>query len=345
MQVLLFLWVGLLLGVAPGFSFALGAETSYREPALQENFYGAVVRGQRCWIVGYYGAVLHSADQGATWEIQPSGTRRALFRATFVTDEKGWIVGSYGTVLHTQNAGKSWLLQRSGSQEHLLGVDFISEREGWAVGSRGTILYTNDGGASWMDRSLKEDVILNSVSFVTPRRGWVAGEFGVIYHTRDGGKNWLKQKSPIEVSFESGQSRNLFQLLFPAANAGWAFGLDGVILKTRNGERWEVASSDGASPNPLPAHHLFAAAQFNGKLWAVGERGTVLESEMGKENWRRAEFPFPPVTLNGIGFSAVGFGLVVGNRGLVFRTLDGGRQWVRIRIVPQGQGKGISHVR
>ena len=39
-----------------------------------------------------------------------------------------------------------------------------------------------------------------------------------------------------------------------------------------------------------------------------------------------------------------GFGLIVGNRGTIFRTLDGGQQWQRIRMVPQAPGKGISQV-
>ena len=111
---------------------------------------------------------------------------------------------------------------------------------GWAVGSRGTILHTRDGGRSWINSSLSEDLALSSVAFVNSTRGWIVGEFGVIFQTQNGGKNWIKQKSPVEVSFVSGESRNLFALLFPEPENGWAFGLDGVVLKTRGGSPWEV---------------------------------------------------------------------------------------------------------
>jgi len=336
--------LGPILGLALFSSFALSAENPPRETAFQENFYGVEIRGNRSWIVGYYGTILYSGDKGAAWKIQQSKTRRALFRADFISDEKGWISGSYGTILHTEDGGKSWTPQPSGTEEHLFGINFINEREGWAVGSRGIILHTSDGGRSWLNHSVGEDVILNSVSFVAPDRGWAVGEFGVIYHTKDRGKSWTKQRSPIEVSFVSGETRNLFSLLFPNSKEGWAFGLDGVILKTQNGESWEIARKNGASGGPTTSHHLFGAAHFDGGIWAVGERGTVILSRTGKGNWERAEVSAPAVSLNSIAFGPDGFGLIVGNRGLVLRTFDGGKRWSRIRTVSQGAGKEMGRI-
>jgi photosystem II stability/assembly factor-like uncharacterized protein len=344
MRALVTYLTGLILISSPWFSSASPKELSERETAFQENFYAVKIRGNRIWIVGYYGTILHSKDRGATWEIQLSGTRKALYRAAFVSDEKGWISGSYGTILRTQDGGMSWVRQTSSTDEHLFGLDFVSERKGWASGSRGTLLYTNDGGLSWHNRSIEEDVILNSVSFISPELGWAVGEFGVIYHTKDSGKSWIKQKSPVEVSPASGESRNLFGLLFPDSKMGWALGLDGVILKTQNGERWKITHRNGATPKYVTDHHLFAVAHFDGRLWAVGERGTVIVSQMGKDDWQKAETKWPPLSFNGIEFGPDGLGLIVGNRGFISRTEDGGKQWNRIRIVPQGAGRGISRV-
>ena len=71
----------------------------------------------------------------------------------------------------------------------------------------------------------------------------------------------MKQKSPVEVSFSSGASQNLFALLFTAPADGYAFGLDGLVLRTRDGTRWEIIrrreNTDGTiapticSPPPL----------------------------------------------------------------------------------------------
>lgn len=313
-----------------------------QEPAFRDNFYGVEIRGQLAWIVGYYGTILHSKDRGLTWEVQTSRTHEALFRVVFVDEKRGWVSGSYGTILHTRDSGRNWTFQSPSTKEHLFGLTFVSDRLGWAVGSQGTVLHTEDGGDSWVNRPVGEDVILNDVTFMGEKRGWAVGEFGRIYHTRDGGRSWVKQQSPIEVSFISGESRNLFRLLFPDSRAGWAFGLDGVILRTQNGERWEVVRQDGVSPEYAKRHHLFSASVFGGKKWAVGERGTLLVAAIGDDHWKPAGLRIPPVTLNGIAFSPDGFGLIVGNRGLILRTEDGGKEWKQIRIVPKAPGKGVS---
>jgi photosystem II stability/assembly factor-like uncharacterized protein len=329
---------GLILGLAPPV-FSAHAATLAKEPALQENFYGVQILNRRVWVVGYYGTILHSKDKGLTWEIQPSPTRSSLFQVRFLNGEKGWISGSYGTLLYTADGGNNWSAQPTGTIEHLFGLTSVNEQTGWAVGSRGTILHTRDGGRSWINSSLSEDLTFSDVAFVNLNRGWIVGEFGVIFQTQNGGKSWNKQKSPVEVSFVGGESRNLFALLFPEPDNGWAFGLDGIILKTRGGSSWEIVREKKVGGSSAGANHLFSAAAISGRLWAVGERGTVLYSDADGSIWRRAAAETPPVSLNGIAFGKDGFGLIVGNRGLILRTDDGGTTWKRLKIILHGQGK------
>jgi photosystem II stability/assembly factor-like uncharacterized protein len=343
MQFLFSCLAGLILGLAlPVFSSH--AAVFPKEPALQENFYGLHILDNQVWIVGYYGTILHSRDRGLTWEIQQSPTRNALFQMRFLSGGKGWISGSYGTMLHTEDDGKNWRPQPTGTTEHLFGLSFINAQSGWTVGSRGTILHTVDGGRSWLNRSIRDDVTFSSVAFVDPTRGWIVGEFGVIFQTQNGGKSWDKQKSPVEVFFVSGESRNLFALLFPDSENGWAFGLDGVVLKTRGGSSWAIVRQKENTNDPSGANHLFAAAASNGHLWAVGERGTLLQSDLDGNLWRQAEAQTPRLSLTGIAFGKDGFGLIVGNRGVILRTEDGGATWKRLKIEPQGHGKGRSRI-
>lgn len=323
---------------------AVSANSLEREPAFRDNFYDVAVRDAQVWVVGYYGTILRSGDRGATWTVQNSTTSEALFRVVFLDRATGWASGSYGTLLHTRDGGNTWQKQNTQTEEHLLGLYFHDARLGWASGSRGVLLRTEDGGATWTSSSVGEDIILNDVRFFDPKKGWAVGEFGRIYRTQDGGLTWTKHKSPIEVDFVSGESRNLFRLLFDSA-AGWAFGLDGSILKTQGGERWEVARADGAVPPEGKRHHLFAAASFNGTRWAVGERGTLLVSASGDQRWQRAGVKVPPLSLNGIAFGADGFGLIVGSRGILLRTENGGESWESIRIVPDAPGKGVARPR
>jgi len=320
--------IGLILGLAP-INLHLCAAGGAKEPALLENFYGVYISGDHSWIVGYYGTILHSADRGQTWQIQASPTHRALFTVQFVTPAKGWISGSYGTLLQTRDGGKSWRAHTVDTSEHLFASHWIDESHGWIVGSRGMTMRTSDGGRSWTKSTVPGDFTFSAVNFVNALRGWLAGEFGVIFQTLDGGKSWAKQKSPVEVSFASGASQNLFSLLFTAPNVGYAFGLDGVVLKTDDGTHWKILrqreNSNGAT------HHLFAAAAFNGRISVVGERGTLLQSDSGN-SWRQAEVQIPRLSLNDIAIAKDGFGLAVGNRGLVLRTENGGKSWQRLKL-------------
>jgi photosystem II stability/assembly factor-like uncharacterized protein len=326
------LLTGVILVLAP-VVFPAQAATLPKEPALQENFYGVHISDNLCWIVGYYGTILHSADRGKTWEIQTSPTRRALFTVRFVSRSNGWISGSYGTVLQTRDGGKSWQTQPLNLTEHLFASHWLDESHGWMAGSRGIMMRTSDGGRSWSHFALPGDFTFNAVNFASASRGWLAGEFGVIFQTSDGGKSWLKQKSPVEVSFASGASQSLFALLFTAPTDGYAFGLDGVVLKTIDGTRWEIIRQR-ENTNGTSTHHLFAAAAFNGRISAVGERGTLL-ADGDKGKWRQAQLQMPRLSLNGIAFGKDGFGLVVGNRGLVLRTEDGGKSWQRLKILTE----------
>ncbi|HEU4341400.1 MAG TPA: YCF48-related protein [Candidatus Binatia bacterium] len=332
---------GLILGLAL-LAFHSHAAGLAKEPAFQENFYGVQILDNRAWIVGYYGTILHSKDKGLSWEIQSSPAASALFRVRFVDGEKGWISGSYGTLLHTVDGGRKWLARPAGTTEHLFGLTWTDEKRGWAVGSRGTIIHTSDGGRSWIDSSLLEDLSLTSVSFINSTTGWIVGEFGVIFHSQNGGKRWVKQKSPVEVSFASGESRSLFALLVKQADRGWAFGLDGVILKLRAGSRWEIARQKGDMKSAPGANHLLSAAAFNGRIWTVGERGTLLHSELAGNDWQPVKEPAPPLSLNDIAFGKDGFGLIVGNRGVILRTENGGATWQRLKIATEGQRKGRS---
>lgn len=299
-----------------------------KEPALAENFYGVSVVGNHAWIVGYYGTILHSSNRGQTWQKQKSPTRNALFASHFLDRQRGWIAGSYGTLLRTEDGGENWQLVPTGTTEHLLRVTFIDEQSGWAVGSRALLLRTLDGGRMWRKTQLSGDFTIGDIRFIDLQRGWLAGEFGVIYRTDDGGDTWSKQSSPVEVAFASGENRNLFALLFPDRATGFAFGLDGVILRSVGGANWEVVREKGTGAS----HHLFAATAHNDRLWAVGERGAFLQAASAGLRWQAVKTVTPRLSLNGIAFGGNGLGLIVGNRGAVLRSENDGATWSPLKI-------------
>jgi photosystem II stability/assembly factor-like uncharacterized protein len=319
--------VGLIFGLAPVFFYSYGA--SFKEPALNENLYGVEIDGARVWIVGYYGTILHSPDRGQSWQIQSSPTRKALYTVRFTGLSTGWITGSSGTLLHTADGGKTWNSHALDTSEHLFASHWLDKNHGWLAGTRGVTFRTVDGGRSWTKLVIPGDYSLSAITFTDRLRGWLAGEFGAIFRSEDGGASWTKQKSPVEVSFDSGASQNLFTLLFTGPSRGYAFGLDGIVLQMQDNSGWKIArqreNNHGAA-----ASHLFAAAAFQGRILAVGERGTLVQADE-EAGWRAVPLDIPRLSLNAITFGADGLGIIAGNRGLVLRTLDGGETWARLR--------------
>jgi hypothetical protein len=59
---------------------------------------------QTGWTVGFDGKIMHAADGGQTWEVQPSGSHEQLESVCFVDAQHGWAVGVGGTILRALTA-------------------------------------------------------------------------------------------------------------------------------------------------------------------------------------------------------------------------------------------------
>ena len=59
------------------------------------------------WIVGDRGLVLHTSDDGTTWERQDSGTERLLTSVFPIDGDTAWIAAGRGTLLFTRTGGRS----------------------------------------------------------------------------------------------------------------------------------------------------------------------------------------------------------------------------------------------
>lgn len=309
---ILILFVSLIICFNPAFA---------QKAIYTDNFYDVEVVGEKVWIAGYHGTILHSTDRGQNWCIQQSNTANALFSLSLVGGKKGWAVGSSGTIVHTEDGGTTWELQSCNIKKKLFEVFFIDELSGWICGDQGTILLTDNGGKTWNDMSLNEDIALYSIWFIDGNLGWIAAEFGMIFHTLDGGRTWKKQKSPIETSLVSPDSQCLFKVRFKDRNIGFAVGMDGGVLYTRDGgDNWKLLQKTVKG-------HLFNIFLKDKGALSVGQRGVaallvnndILPLDLGVKK-----------DLNGISFGSDGLGFIAGNKGIILRSLDGGKNWTPV---------------
>lgn len=73
---------------------------------------------------------------------------------------------------------------------------------------------------------------------------------------------------------------------------------------------------------------LTSVARAGKRLVAVGERGTVMLSDDDGFTWRQVSAPVS-VMLTGVQFANDQTGWIVGHSGVVLKTTDGGRTWIR----------------
>jgi photosystem II stability/assembly factor-like uncharacterized protein len=305
--------------------------TGDRIVEYEEHLYDVKIIENNVWIVGYYGVIIHSKNGGESFELQNSGTKRALFSVDFIDTLNGWVVGSEGTIIHTTDGGKTWRSQKSNTKQHLYQVKFINKLEGWAVGSYGIVLSTKDGGNNWRVHKLPDEYMINCLSFVDSNHGWIGGEFGVIYHTEDGGRTWIKQDSRIEVGLASGESRSIFDINFVDRNVGFAVGLDGVILRTYDGGKVWSNITDKCLPCEKNKDSLYRIFIKGNKVFSVGARGSILFSEDRGDNWAYIPVEFRR-NLNSIDFNDKGLGIIVGDNGMMLKTTEGGSRWRVIKL-------------
>jgi len=189
---------------------------------------------------------------------------------------------------------------RPGILNSLSRTHFVGQN-GWAVGSSGRILKTTNGGQSWTVQASGTTVSLSDVYFVNADTGWAVGQYGTILKTTNGGQTWTPQTSNTVA--------HLGRVFFVDANNGWADGSipgvnDGIFLRTTNG----------------------------GATWTVTSAGQILGLPAGIPGWLGSLRFFS----SSVGWAVGGAPATYGGSG-IFKTTNGGATWVRKFSVAQGQ--------
>lgn len=77
-------------------------------------------------------------------------------------------------------------------QTLLLDLDRAGDRI-VAVGQYGVIVYSDDDGLTWSQAEVPAMVTLTGVDFVDAQTGWAVGQAALILKTEDGGATWIRQ--------------------------------------------------------------------------------------------------------------------------------------------------------
>jgi photosystem II stability/assembly factor-like uncharacterized protein len=259
------------------------------------DLYGIEARGDTLWAVGYWGTVRLSSDGGATWQRVETPVTESLYAVSFADAQHGWAVGGHGVILRTSDGGRSWERQAAQVLDEL-------------------------GEAAPLDTSLL------GVSAVSAQEAWAVGDFGVILHTRDG-VAWEQLKlSPESFGDENLPERILNSVHFVSPQSGFIAGEFGTLLRTSDGgATWTGRHQLMGAPAELYLFNVEGSGGDDAQLAAVGLEGTVLVSQNGGESWESR------AVSTGAALFALDWrgerGVVVGDRGVIFTTVDAGRSW------------------
>jgi len=232
-------------------------------PDVKDSNILALSRGKdrkQVWAIGPMGTIIHSADDGKTWESLGLKKDITLNDVYFYDDKEGWVSGEFGTILHTTDGGHTWQ-----EQTNVSGLPKYTQE-----------VTDDEARRRGIPRLEEGDLYFFQSVFPTPKDGLIVGAGGFILGTSDGGQHWSVIKT--------GTSNTLFSISLsnPQSMSGVSTGVLGTLLRGRSGT-WSV--------DPEVSERVFTwlrSVKFapNGTygLVAAGS-GTILVTHDGGDKW------------------------------------------------------------
>lgn len=215
-----------------------------------------------------------------------------------------------------------------------------------AVGELGHILYADDSRGPWKLATVEPQrgSPFTQITLVSDGMALAVGHDGWIVRSEDHGETWK------EVAFNSERSDPLLGVAGPYDGKIFAFGGFGLFLVSADqGQTWQPLSLAGNEPaasispdadpyagevatGGIGDRHLNAMTHAaNDSLLLVGEKGLIVRSTDGGQNWKQLPEIYPG-SFFGILSLPSNTLVVFGMRGNAFRSTDSGENWTKSEI-------------
>lgn len=197
-----------------------------------------------------------------------------------------------------------------------------------AVGDRGYIVYSDNNGESWQRaRTPPNTPLLTAVYFLDGNTGWAVGHDSVILTSTDKGQSWTKAFSAAD------DQKPLMDIIFVDANTGFAVGAYGAFYVTTDaGKTWvsrklfETTKAAASKDEPKKGKYESKGAakpadELDDKAAAKGNDDDKHINAITKLGDRKL--------------------FVAGEAGLLAKSDDGGKTWVKIASPYKGSFFGV----
>jgi photosystem II stability/assembly factor-like uncharacterized protein len=234
-------------------------------------------------------------------------------------------------------AAKSLLLDISAAGERLV-----------LAGEHGIVLYSDDNGSNWQQATVPTTRMLTGIHFVDGRLGWAVGHDGLILVSDDSGANWRIQRDGLAVQHQTNlelretahrRVEELQQRLATAEEAA-KVQLEVDLEDARMDlEDADLTLDEAVFTSPF----MDVWFQDANRGWAAGAFGALVATEDGGQHWLSQqtkldnpdEFHLKAITGDGKGRV-----FIVGEGGVMFRSMDSGRSWESLQPFYEGSWFG-----
>ncbi len=212
-------------------------------------------------------------------------------------------------------------------KEDFQDIHFIDQKLGFAGTRRGNIYELNEVEGGWRMTGVSEGSPLDAIHFTsTENTGYATGLYGFLRKSTDLGKSW---------EFDTlGASCQMYDINFLNENIGFIIGRNlsnkgsdnGIILKTENAaQSWDSVEVSIGRVRKIDFSSI-------GNVYILGDDFVLKSSDTGK-TWSKIILP---ETKSARGISMMGdYGIIVGMRGYVAVTSDGGENWEARYVIPE----------
>jgi photosystem II stability/assembly factor-like uncharacterized protein len=274
---------------------------------------------------------LYTTDGGINWMSCLNFPYRGTpYSMCFSDATTGWIVGSFGGIGHTTN-GLNWNMQSHNTNIiRFTDVCFFDDQNGWALGNSYDsfmtcwLLQSNNGGENWeINPDFNFDDWLQKIYKIDDNNLWITGEY-LSYQTKDGGESWQS------YDFGSSYTNDFF---FTDVQNGWNVSWE---FSPTNGSKVYHTSDEGESWEEQYTgigEYLTSLYFIDQNIgWVVGnsgDSGIILHTINAGISWNIQAYEDNQNFIE-VYFYDINFGLTFSNYGSVFKTSNGGEDWIQI---------------
>lgn len=234
-------------------------------------------------------------------------------------------------------ASKSLLLDIAPAGERLV-----------AAGEHGVVLYSDDNGGHWQQATVPTTRMLTGIHFVDDRLGWAVGHDGLILVSDDSGANWRIQRDGLAVQHQTNlelretahrrveELQQRLETADEAAQVPLEVDLEEAHMDLEDAD---LTLDEAVFTSPF----MDVWFQDANRGWAAGAFGALIATEDGGQHWvnQQTKLDNPDeFHLNAITGDGKGRVFIVGEGGVMFRSMDSGRSWESLQPFYEGSWFG-----